>query len=146
MKPLYSEIHNFFNIHNSTPLQNYNLFQFAFELENNLKYDFNKNLGKIPLVKILEKFNVMDLISSKKQGFSVNTVNMWKSSGYEIFLNYFDKSRLIEDNLINSEWIQKHISKDDLDVRYVNKFLGLLALEIWYRLFVTNDLNSNEKL
>ena len=146
MKPLYSKIHDFFNIHNSTPLQNNDLFKFAFELENNLKYDFNKNLGKIPLVKILEKFDVMDLISSKKQGFSVNTVNMWKSSGYEIFLNYFDKSRLIENNLINPEWIQKHISKDNIDVRYVNKFLGLLALEIWYRLFITNDINPDQKL
>ena len=88
----------------------------------------------------------MNLISSKKQGFSVNTVNMWKSSGYEIFLNYFDKSRLIENNLINPEWIQKHISKDNIDVRYVNKFLGLLALEIWYRLFITNDINPDQKL
>ena len=25
-------------------------------------------------------------------------------------------------------------------------FLGILALEIWYRLFVTNELDSNEKL
>ena len=33
-----------------------------------------------------------------------------------------------------------------LDVRYINKFLGILALEIWYRLFVTNDLDAHEKL
>ena len=34
----------------------------------------------------------------------------------------------------------------EIDSRYVNKFLGILALEIWYRLFVTNELDSNEKL
>ena len=38
------------------------------------------------------------------------------------------------------------ISKDNIDVRYVNKFLGLLALEIWYRLFITNDINPDQKL
>jgi len=32
------------------------------------------------------------------------------------------------------------------DVRYVNKFLGLLAFEIWYRIFVTKEMNSETKL
>ena len=146
MQPLYSKIHDYFKIKNSAPIQNNELFKFAFEIDNNLKYDVDKNIGKLPLVKILEKFNVMNLISSKKQGFSVNTVNMWGSVGFEIFQNYFDKSRLIDDNLINSDWIKKHVSKNCTDVRYVNKFLGLLALEIWYRLFITNDISPDEKL
>ena len=59
---------------------------------------------------------------------------------------YFDKSRLIENKIVNSNWIEKYSQKTDLDARYVNKLLGLLALEIWYRIFITNDLNSNEKL
>jgi len=28
----------------------------------------------------------------------------------------------------------------------VNKFLGLLALEIWYRLFITKEMSSNTTL
>ncbi len=146
MQPLYSKIHDYFKIKNSAPIQNNELFKFAFEIDNNLKYDVDKNIGKLPLVKILEKFDVMNLISSKKQGFSVNTVNMWSSVGFEIFQNYFDKSRLVDDNLINFDWIKKHVSKNCTDVRYVNKFLGLLALEIWYRLFITNDISPDEKL
>ena len=146
MQPLYSKIHDYFKIKNSAPIQNNELFKFAFEIDNNLKYDVDKNIGKLPLVKILEKFNVMNLISSKKQGFSVNTVNMWGSVGFEIFQNYFDKSRLVDDSLINFDWIKKHVSKNCTDVRYVNKFLGLLALEIWYRLFITNDISPDEKL
>ena len=31
-------------------------------------------------------------------------------------------------------------------VRYVNKFLGLLAFEIWYRIFITKEMNDDEKL
>jgi len=38
------------------------------------------------------------------------------------------------------------IKNGDMDVRYVNKFMGLLAFEIWYRLFVTKDMNANTKL
>jgi asparagine synthase (glutamine-hydrolysing) len=71
---------------------------------------------------------------------------MWNSYARTIFLHYFDKSRLIEDKILNSEWIQKYSNKSNLDARYVNKLLGILALEIWYRLFITKDLDSNEKL
>ena len=71
---------------------------------------------------------------------------MWKSYGKDIFLHYFDKSRLLEDKIINSDWIKQYASKNDLNVRYVNKLLGILALEIWYRLSVTNDIDAHEKL
>ena len=42
-------------------------------------------------------------------------------------------------DLINNEWISKYIDSPDLDVKYVNKFLGL-AKEIWYRLFITKEM------
>ena len=32
------------------------------------------------------------------------------------------------------------------NVRYVNKFLGLLAFEIWYRIFITKEMNPETKL
>ena len=146
MQPLYSSIHEHFDIQNITPIQNKQLLQFSCEIPNRLKYDFDTNSGKILLVHLLEKFGIKQLTSSKKQGFSVNTLNMWKSYGKDIFLHYFDKSRLLEDKIINSDWIEHHITKNDLDVRYVNKFLGILALEIWYRIFITNEVNPDEKL
>ena len=86
------------------------------------------------------------MVSLQKQGFSVNTSNLWNSYGKKIFLHYFDKSRLIEDKIINSDWIEKYISKNNLDARYINKFLGILALEIWYRLLITKEMSENEKL
>jgi asparagine synthase (glutamine-hydrolysing) len=146
MQPLYTEIHKNFNIQNITPIQNKELLQFSCKIPNELKYNITNNSGKILLVKLLEKYGINDMISTKKQGFSVNTLNMWNSYGKNIFLYYFDNSRLIKDKIIGSEWIEKHSKKNNLDVRYVNKFLGILALEIWYRLFITNELNPNEKL
>ena len=146
MQPLYSSIHEHFDIQNITPIQNKQLLQFSCEIPNNQKYDYNSNSGKIVLVNLLKKFNIKHLVSPKKQGFSVNTINLWNLYGKRIFLHFFDKSRLVEDKVINFDWIDKHISKNNLDVRYVNKFLGILALEIWYRIFITNEVNPNETL
>ena len=146
MQPLYRSIHDYFSIKNITPIQNEELIQYSCSLKTNQKYDFKSNRGKIILVNLLEKYNLKYLTSIQKQGFSVNTSNLWNCYGKEIFLHYFDKSRLVEDKIINSDWIDKHISKNDLDTRYINKFLGILALEIWYRLLVTKEMNENEKL
>ena len=146
MQPLYKSIHDYFSIRNITPIQNEELIQFSCMLGNDQKYDFKSNLGKIILVNLLEKYNLKHLTSLQKQGFSVNTSNLWNSYGKKIFLHFFDKSRLVEDKIINSAWIEKHISKNNLDIRYVNKFLGILALEIWYRLLITKEMNGNEKL
>ena len=146
MQPLYKSIHDYFSIRNITPIQNEELIQFSCILRNDQKYDFKSNRGKIILVNLLEKYNLKYLTSIQKQGFSVNTFNLWNRYGKEIFLHYFDKSRLVEDKIINSDWIDKHISKNDLEPRYINKFLGILALEIWYRLLVTKEMNENEKL
>ena len=146
MQPLYSSIHEHFDIQNITPIQNNQSIKLSCQIPNSMKYDYKTNSGKIILRHLVEKFDVQNLISSKKQGFSVNTVNMWNSYGRIIFLHYFDKSRLIEDKILNLNWIEKYVNKSTLDVRYVNKLLGILALEIWYRLFITQDLDSNEKL
>jgi len=146
MQPLYKLIHDYFSIRNITPMQNEELIQFSCILRNDQKYDFKSNLGKIILVNLLDKYNLKHLTSLQKQGFSVNTSNLWNTYGKKTFLHYFDKSRLIEDKIINSDWIEKHISKNDLDTRYINKFLGILALEIWYRLLITKEMNENEKL
>ena len=146
MQPIYKLIHDYFSIRNITPMQNEELIQFSCILRNDQKYDFKSNLGKIILVNLLDKYNLKHLTSLQKQGFSVNTSNLWNTYGKKTFLYYFDKSRLIEDKIINSDWIEKHISKNDLDTRYINKFLGILALEIWYRLLITKEMNENEKL
>ena len=89
---------------------------------------------------------MQNLISLKKQGFSVNTIELWRFHGKSVFQYYFDKSRLVEAEIINLNWLEKYSRKSELDVRYVNKLLGILALEIWYRLFITKELDSNEKL
>ena len=71
---------------------------------------------------------------------------MWKSHAQKLCKNYLLDSRIVQDGWIRQDWISKYIEKESLDVRYVNKFLGLLALEIWYRLFISKEMKSNETL
>jgi len=146
MQPLYSLIHKHFDVTNIAPIQNNETIKLSCKLATSQKYLFSTNIGKMPLMDLIEKYGLTNMISQKKQGFSVNTSNLWYSYGKSIFEYYFDKSRLIEDGIINLTWIKKYLSKTDLDARYINKFLGILGLEIWYRLVILKDMNPNEKL
>ena len=110
------------------------------------KYDEQNNIGKLPLRTLLESNNASYLVGKEKLGFNVNTINLWNKHGHDLCKYFFDKSRLVEANLINNQWISKYIDSPNLDVKYVNKFLGLLACEIWYRLFITKEMSSNDTL
>ena len=146
MQPLYSLIHKHFEVTNITPLQNNVTIRLSCELTASKKYLFSTNTGKIPLVDLIEKYGLTNLISQKKQGFSVNTVNMWNSYGRQIAEYYLDDARIVKNNYINKDWIAKYLKKQEIDVRVVNKLLGLLALEIWYRLFITKEISSEDTL
>ena len=116
------------------------------QLPDNLKYDQDKKLGKVLLQKILQKYGMDTFVTKEKQGFSVNTQNLWKKYGQKLCMYFLDESRIIRDGWINSEWVSKYIDNKDLEARYVNKFLGLLAFEIWYRIFITKEMSYDEKL
>ena len=76
----------------------------------------------------------------------MNTINSWNRHGKNICSYFLLDSRAARDKWISHEWIKKNIKQNDIDVRHVNKFYGLLAVEIWYRLFVTNEMSPREKL
>lgn len=139
-------INHEFNITSITPLLNSSFLKSTSHLINTEKYDSKNNLGKLPLRKILQKSDVYKLLNTEKLGFSVNTQNLWKNYGQKICSYYLSDSEIVKENLINNNWIQNYLYKDNLDIRYVNKLLGLLACEIWYRIFVTKSMTSDEKL
>jgi len=141
-----NKINQFFNLTPVAPILEPELISYASHLSPESKYDSQKNIGKIPLRKLLTKYECESFVSKEKLGFSVNTVNLWNSIGKELCHSYLDNARIVEDGWINKEWISSHITKPDLDVKYVNKFLGLLSLEIWYRLFITKEMNQKTKL
>ena len=143
--PINSRIVKNFDVHVIAPLLNENLISYGLKIPSKFKYDETKNIGKLPLRELLVRNHADSLISKEKLGFNVNTLNLWKSHGRELCETYLLNSRIVQDGWIKNEWIKKYINKDNLDVMYVNKFLGLLAFEIWYRLFVTKELSPNTK-
>ena len=146
--PLNSRFHDYFDLKAIRPLFSNQLITYATHLDNSLKYNQKEDVGKLPLRHILEKHVDPNLITPKKQGFSVNTKNLWKSQGMKLCSYYLDNSRIVEDEWIDKEWVKDHLErlKDDPDVRYINKFLGLLALEIWYRIFITKEMRNDTVL
>ena len=146
--PLYSKIHNYLEINYAAPLISKSLVNLSASMPIATKYDQRQNIGKLPLRRLLHTYWPSNKHIVHKQGFSVDTVNLWKKSGMEICKNYLLNPRIVENNIISKQWINKHINKnpDEMDVRYINKFYGLLALEIWYGIFVTKDLSAQKKL
>jgi len=144
--PLNTSFHNYFKVKSVTPILSKELIQYAIHLPINLKYDPKTDVGKIILREILQKYSLDKLLIKKKQGFSVDTMNLWRSYGYDLCDIYLTDARIIHSKWINKDWIQKHFDKNNIDIRYVNKFLGLLALEIWYRIFITKEMKSTTTL
>ena len=144
--PINSRIATNFNIKILAPLLNDELISYGLKLSLKSKYDKNTNVGKLPLRSLLTRNDADSLISIEKLGFNVNTINLWKTFGHETCKEFFDNSRIVKDGWINGEWIKKYIDNPSLNVKYINKFLGLLAFEIWYRLFITKEMKSSDKL
>ena len=144
--PINSRLTNYFEMNSLTPLLNNKLLEMAPHILTKYKYDMDNNIGKLPLRNILAKNNIQSLITNEKLGFSVNTINLWKSYGHDLCKEFLDNSRIVKDGWINKDWILKHIDNSELDIKYINKFLGLLALEIWFRIFVTKEMSGDESL
>ena len=144
--PINSIIAKNFDIELLTPLLNNDLVYISSHIKKSEKYDEINNLGKLPLRRILEQNNHHSLVGQKKLGFNVNTINLWKKHGHKLCKEYLTDSRIVKDGWISDIWIQKYIDSQSLDVRYINKFLGVLAFEIWYRIFVTKEMDSNSTL
>ena len=144
--PVNTRILNHFQVEGISPLLSDLIISFATRIPNIQKYDQNKNLGKLLLRELLEKYNAISFVPDQKLGFNVDTKNLWESYGKSICTEYLLDSSIVNDGWINKKWITSHINRSDLDVRYINKFLGLLAFEIWYRLFVTKEMDANTRL
>jgi len=144
--PINSRLTDYFEMKSLTPLLNNKLLNIAPHYASKYKYHADGEIGKLPLRDILAKNNATALITKEKLGFSVNTTNLWKSYGHNLCKEFLDNSRIVQDGWINKDWILKYIDNSELDVKYINKFLGLLALEIWFRIFITKEMSGDESL
>ena len=139
-------INSHYNLETVSPLLSHDLISLLSHCKPEHKYDKVNNLGKLHLRKILDKMNISNLVMHEKLGFSVNTKSLWKNFGKKIFNYYFEDSRLINNEIISKDWILKYSNQEEPEIRNINKLLGILALEIWYRIFISKEMKTDIKL
>lgn len=115
------------------------------------KYDPKIDMGKLPLRHILSKEKVFEKELFSKKGFGTDLTKLWDKNAKDIVKQYVNiDSEIVKNKIINFEWIDKMGGKilngEKIDVRYINKMISLLSLEIWYRLFITHTMKGTEKI
>jgi asparagine synthase (glutamine-hydrolysing) len=118
------------------------------------KYDPRRQIGKMPLRSILamQKGNHKLTGDVAKKGFSLNLNSMWSRDGKKIVSEMLNKdSEIVKEGIISERWLLNTLAAlqdrhEELRSRYISKMLSLLALEVWYRLFVSRTLDSRQRL
>jgi asparagine synthase (glutamine-hydrolysing) len=118
------------------------------KIPSSLKYDFETNIGKIQLREIIKQSMAgYSSERTKKMGFGMDLAKFWSRFGKEIVTSNLDKGRIFEDKIINKEWYNKSLTRINENreeaTRYMSKMLQLLSLEIWYKLFITSEINAS---
>jgi len=137
-----------FNINGIAPLLSNEIIDLSIRIPVSLKYDFTHNIGKIQLHEIIKRNISSYSVENKKMGFGMDLVKFWFRIGKEIVTSNLEKGRIFEDKIINREWYAKSLTKisQSKDPRYISKMLQLLSLEIWYKLFITDEMSSTSSL
>jgi asparagine synthase (glutamine-hydrolysing) len=124
---------NVYSIPIYSPYLDEHIIEYGTHLEPSLKIG---KVGKLPLRQIAARYDISPTI--EKLGFSHDTVAEWnKPEINKIAMEDITDPacQMYSQGLISWDWIQRHVhnDKDCQDVRYVNKFFQLLALEQWLR-------------
>lgn len=124
------------------------IISYARHLPINQKYDFKTQKGKLILRKISKRLAIKHL--DEKKGFSPNLWLDWEEKGETICESYLMKkdSHIFTQKIINYNWIKHAFNKvkQDNDIRYLNRLISILALEIWIRIFITKEIKITKEL
>lgn len=146
--PTTKAISNHYGIEIFSPFLKSNIINHGFGLSMKQKYEPKSNKGKLILRKISKRLGIEHI--DEKRGFTPSLLNDWENHGKSICSTFLIKkdSEVFQNKLINFDWVSKAFDKvnDEGDIRYLNRLISILALEIWYRLFVSKTLNPNKKL
>ena len=123
------------------------LIKFGLQLPLEQKYSYENNLGKIPLRKIAKRLKIKHI--EEKRGFSPSLLYDWQENGRDIYKKFMNKdSYLVKQKIIDLQWISKafNIVENDGDIRYLNRLISIFAVEIWCKMFVTNEIKGKIQL
>ena len=146
--PTGNAISSYYNLNRFSPFLNNEVQSFGLGLSTESKYNKKTNEGKIILRKINKRFKIKTM--KNKYGFSPSLIFDWQKVGKDVFMKYaFEKNaNIYTKKIINRNWVihALELIENDGDVRYLNRITSVLALEIWYRIFIKKDLNPRESL
>ncbi len=144
--PTNTKMLKYFDVEGISPFLNRDVIRSAVKIELKLKFDTNNQRGKLILRELLNRYGITN--NNEKQGFVLDTRKILLDHKDSIKY-YLSDARVIKDNWINKEWVEKNlriVEEANIPIRYINKILGIFAFEIWYRLFITREINANTKL
>lgn len=121
---------------------------FGLKLPIEQNYDNQTRTGKILLRKISQRLGVKHI--NEKRSFSPDLLIDWKKHGKDIFESIMltKDCNVYKNKLINFNWVLRAYERvnDDLDIRYLNRLISILSLEIWFQIFITKEMKSSTKL
>lgn len=125
-----------------------NVIDFGLKLPLYQKFDLKTRNGKLVLRKIAKRYKIEHV--KEKRGFSPDLIIDWNDHGRHICEKYIlnQNSYIFKKKLINYDWMLRAFEKvdNDGDIRYLNKMISLLAVEIWIRIFISNEMNAKKIL
>jgi asparagine synthase (glutamine-hydrolysing) len=145
--PTQKKFLDLFNLIGVTPILDPSIIDLSTKMPPSTKYNYRTNKGKIPLRKI-PLIHKSENIAKNKRGFSLDLRNLWIKSGKEIVTSNLDKGQIFEGRIVRRDFYTRSLKRieETLDVRYISKLLQLLSLEVWYKMFVTLEISSKNKL
>lgn len=142
--PSHDKIYSHFDMCGFSPFLNDDLLRYSFTVPTRYKYDKDTGIGKIILRRILKDRG--HTISESKRGFTPNYYTFWRNHGKKNVQRFLlGESHIVRECLISAEWIKNaiHIVEQNGDIRYMNRLLQVVSFEIWYRLFVSRDMDAS---
>jgi asparagine synthase (glutamine-hydrolysing) len=146
--PTGQSISKHYDIKIKSPFLDNDVIKFGLSLPLKQKFNNKNQKGKIVLRKISKRLSIEHI--DEKKGFSPSLLLDWEKNGKKIFEAYLmnKKSYVFKKGLINYDWLIKsyeHLQQDG-DIRILNRLISILALEIWYRSIIKNEISSSTKL
>jgi asparagine synthase (glutamine-hydrolysing) len=146
--PLGNSTSEYCDIKNFSPYLDSDVIHTGLRIPLSQKYDRNSNKGKIVLRKISKRLGINHI--DKKLGFSPGLLYAWKKKGRDICQEYIMKknSYIFEKKIINHNWVLRAYEsvENDGDIRYLTRLISLITLEIWYRMYISNEIKPHHKL
>lgn len=146
--PTGKAIFKYYGLHGLQIFLDPNLIRFALHLPIEQKYNPKNQKGKLVLRKIAKRWGIEHI--DEKRGFSPELLFDWKKHGKKICQSYLleKDSHIFKKKLIDHNWVMRSFERveNDGDIRYLNRLISIFALEIWYRIFITREMNPLERL